>query len=618
MPEVRATFLRMFAVAVTALGCGDDGDGRIDAAVPDGSARDAGAVPDGAGDVDGSVVVPAGDRVALFGPEPSFYEQWSSNDEGAPVRRFHLGSWRTGFSWPLPLAGDFDGDGIDTVAFYDVRAGQVHLLDETTGEERVIDLGGVTRLPLCGDWDGDGDDTLGLYDPATGSAELREDPSTPGRTVAGPPAQYPLAADLDGDGIDELAFYDGATFVALEPVPVSATIGPADAFPFAGDFDGDGRDGVGLFDVAAETFHLWNVIEERPADMIVRAPTANWVRWPLAGRWPASPPRPASTGFAWDAVAPASVGIDASGLAAAESALDAMPSSRSFLVMKRGALAHEAYFHGNGPEIAHNIKSVSKSVLGTVLAMTVANGTVPDEPIATLLPAVSGDGDPRRAAIGLDHLLTMTTGLSWNEDRIDLWFETDDWVRAAWAAPMVSDPGTAFLYSTGNTHIASAIITWSASRPTDEVARELLLEPLGIVAERWDRDPQGIPVGGAEVTMRPRDLARFGQLFLEDGRPSGTPIVNAALIEGLRTEAVPASWIDGDLRYALWWWVRTFGSTDAYFAWGYGGQFVFVFPTLEAVVVITSRSDVDGATAGEVAYGIFEVITTHVVPALGG
>jgi len=603
VPNVSIALTVSSILLALALGCGADDDTSV---------TDSGGVD--VSDADATTPPALGERLGLFGFAPSFYELLLSNRDDAATDAFHFGAYRTGFTWPVPIAGDFDGDGFSSVGFFDPRARQFHLHDEVTDEERVIELGDVSGVPVVGDWDGDGDDELGVYDPVTGAAELEGDGGT--RVVPGPPGLFALGADLDGDGVDTLLYYGASSFTVREPTEQTVALGPTNGYPFAGDFDGDGVDSVGVFDLSDDTFHLFDAFDNAAAEEVVRVAAANWTRAPIVGRWRATAPRTPDVGYPFDSVDPASVAIGASGLAATASALEAMPNLRSFLVLKAGGLVHEAYFHGNRGSIAHNIKSVSKSLLAAVLLTKMEDGTIPDSPLVALLPSELDDADPRRRAIELDHLMTMTSGLDWREDLILDWAATDDWVATAFSAAMPADPGTAFNYSTANTHIASAIVTQAAGMGTDLVARDALLGPLGIVAERWDRDPSGTPVGGAEVTMRPRDMARFGQLFLEDGRPDGTPIISAAIVDTVRTEWVPAAQIDGDLRYGAWWWLRAFGPADAYFAWGYGGQFIFVFPTLDAVVVVTSRSDVDGATSTAVSYAIFSALTDHLVPAL--
>jgi CubicO group peptidase (beta-lactamase class C family) len=178
---------------------------------------------------------------------------------------------------------------------------------------------------------------------------------------------------------------------------------------------------------------------------------------------------------------------------------------------------------------------------------------------------------------------------------------------------MVSDPGTSMEYSTGTSHILSAILTKATKRTTHQFANEVLGKTLGLTFARWPRDPQGIYFGGNEMLMTPRQMVALGELYLHRGRVGNRQVVPAHWVD---TSCVPRTrsvW-DPTREYGYGWWIQEFDGHRACFAWGYGGQYIFVFRDLDLVVAVTS------STAAEERRGyrrqIFDVLETHVLPAV--
>lgn len=168
------------------------------------------------------------------------------------------------------------------------------------------------------------------------------------------------------------------------------------------------------------------------------------------------------------------------------------------------------------------------------------------------------------------------------------------------------------IYSTGSTHLLSAIITRSTGMDTHRFAMQNLAGPLGVALRRWQRDPQGIFFGGNEMYLTPRDMLKIGTLYLNHGAMNGKQIV-------------PRAWVDSSLaprtispfngnRYGYGWWTRTAHGLDIHYAWGYGGQFIFLVPGLKLVVVATSDADSprDGGHTGE----IHRLLEEEIIPAV--
>jgi len=308
---------------------------------------------------------------------------------------------------------------------------------------------------------------------------------------------------------------------------------------------------------------------------------------------------------------PATVAIDSAQLARAFAHAATLPEIRSLLVARDGRLVGERYFHGAGPDTRFNVKSASKSILSALVGIAARDGYLRlDQPALDFFPEyAAGEVDPRKRAITIRHLVSMTAGLeSTSFGRYGSWVNSPDWVRYVWQRPVVAQPGSRLDYSTGSTHLLSAILTRATGMSTLEYLDRALLRPLGIQRPRWARDPQGVYFGGNDMYLTARDLLRFGELYLDGGRHGGEQVVPGEWVRdswrpGLRSR------ISGH-RYGYGWWVDEFDGRTVNFAWGYGGQYVFIVPSQRLVVVMTHTQK---GEQKESAYRLFE---SYVLPAV--
>ena len=250
-------------------------------------------------------------------------------------------------------------------------------------------------------------------------------------------------------------------------------------------------------------------------------------------------------------------------------------------------------FHGVSPQAATNVKSASKTLIAAVVGAAIERGVVRDvdERVVEALP----DAAPPTAGAGLEritigHLLSMQAGLERTSgEYYGAWVASDNWVKTALARPMEGEPGGRMRYSTGNSHLLSAIL----QRRTGDAIYALAnrwLGPAGVEVTDWMTDPQGIAFGGNQVAMRPAALLALGELYRHDGV--------AADGERLLPEGwVAESWqIRGRSRwtndgYGYGWFIRDFAGYRGYYGWGYGGQMLYVIPDLAMTVVMTSDTD---------------------------
>lgn len=292
-----------------------------------------------------------------------------------------------------------------------------------------------------------------------------------------------------------------------------------------------------------------------------------------------------SLALAWVA-APEQVTLDAVGRAAAD-----VPRLHSLLVHHRGTLVLERYLNGRRATQHANVKSVSKSVISALVGIAIEQQHIPSvrEPIARYFPELRTAANASKRTITIEDLLSMRSGLESTSGRnYGAWVTSKNWVRFALSRRLETPPGTEMEYSTGNTHLLSAILTKATKRSTWQFAQEVLAKPLGFTLARWPQDPQGIYFGGNEMLFTPRQLVRFGELYLHRGRDGDRQLISSRWVDD---SFVPRGRSDfNDQMYGYGWWMREFVGEQAYFAWGFGGQYVFVIPRLQLVVVTTSST----------------------------
>ena len=298
----------------------------------------------------------------------------------------------------------------------------------------------------------------------------------------------------------------------------------------------------------------------------------------------------------------------------------ALPRLRSLLVHWRGSLSREQYFRGATRAQTANIKSASKSVISTLVGIAIARGQIRSvhQTIGELLPEATRGLDARKRAITVEDLLTMRTGLETTSfDNYGDWVTSRNWVRDALRRPVVADRGAngPMIYSTGSTHLLSAILTRVTGSSTHRYAERVLARPLGISLRAWTRDPQGIYFGGNEMRMTPREMVAFGVMHLDGGQaPNGTQVVPKVWLDSAWVRRTRSGWSDQEYGYG--WWIRRAGAHDVYFAWGYGGQFIFVVPTLDLVVVATSDASPTTRERGHLE-SIHYILDSAIIPAVG-
>ena len=317
----------------------------------------------------------------------------------------------------------------------------------------------------------------------------------------------------------------------------------------------------------------------------------------------------------WRTAAPEAVGMRSETLSAVAGWLDSLAGSNlhGIAVARNGCMIFQHYRSGpdeswrgalgtvvHGPEVKHDIRSVTKVVIGLLVGDAVARGLIPDleMPLFDLLPEVADLRSPGKDRIRLRHLLTMSAGLDWDENvaltdpgngERRLW-QSEDRVRTALEPSLLWEPGSVWAYSGGCTELLAAVLRQVSGKPLDAYARDALFEPLGITDVEWARHADGSPSASGGLRLRAPDLAKIGQLLIDGGSWNGAPLLPATWIAQSLTPQIGMD--DRLFFYGFHWWLGRSLVNGREIPWaagiGLGGQRLFVVPALSLVAVITA------------------------------
>lgn len=289
---------------------------------------------------------------------------------------------------------------------------------------------------------------------------------------------------------------------------------------------------------------------------------------------------------------------------------------RSLIIIQHGQVLLEKYFNGATPNTAVNIKSAAKSVLSALVGIAIDKGQIKniDEEIFTSIGEYfPSESIPFKQKITILHLLTMTSGLkSASRTSYTDWHNSSNWIKKALSMEMISEPGKKYVYSTSDAHLLSATLSKILKMDLFEFAKTRLFKPAEMEVQKWEKDPQGFYFGGNDIYMRPRDLAKFGLLYLNKGKRGKRQIIPKKWIdESTSNHVVPDLWSPFPIRgYGYLWWLLKVADYNAIAAWGHGGQYLLIFPEIDAVIVIAS--DAEARYSKQYYHSLAKLVTKYI------
>ncbi len=321
----------------------------------------------------------------------------------------------------------------------------------------------------------------------------------------------------------------------------------------------------------------------------------------------------------WQTISPEEVQVNSTYLTQFWNYADQyLTSLNSLIIIKSGYLIFEKYYRGWDSTQAHELYSTTKSVTSALVGIAVDQGLFSvDDYVVDFFPEYSFDNlDSRKQNMTVEHLLNMRSGLDWDEWSYDYFnvnnhynqmLNSIDWVKNVLNRPMANDPGSTFEYCGGASHLLQAIITKSTNISSLEFANQFLFEPLGIDPGPWLSSPNNVVCGAHGLDLTPRDMAKFGYLFMHNGTWDGKEIISKDWV--VNSTRIKPSYIytssGNPIRYGYQWWVQD--STFDYYMFytsGLYGQRIHCFPELDLIFVTTS----------EVSYDWNSLIESFIIP----
>jgi CubicO group peptidase (beta-lactamase class C family) len=309
------------------------------------------------------------------------------------------------------------------------------------------------------------------------------------------------------------------------------------------------------------------------------------------------------------------------------------------LIAKDGKLVFEEYFSGEDLDITHRElplvsktfdrntlhyqASVTKSVTSALFGMAIDKDLINsvDDPLFSYLPECADLKSAEKDKITLAHTLAMASGIPWDESsypysdsRNDMMamMNSNDPIRFILSKNLVASPGTRFIYNSGTTNVLGDIVRRKSGLLLTEFARQHLFNPLGISDYSWMRFPRvnTLTFASGGLYLRPRDMAKFGLLYLQKGLWGGNQIISEEWVDESTRKHIA---IDSYWDYGYQWWLRTYHASSrdykSFAARGWGGQYIFVFPSLEMVVVFTGGNY-------STPEPVDEILTRFILPAV--
>jgi CubicO group peptidase (beta-lactamase class C family) len=275
----------------------------------------------------------------------------------------------------------------------------------------------------------------------------------------------------------------------------------------------------------------------------------------------------------------------------------------SVLIAKEGKLIYENYFSSHNQNISHDQRSASKSISSAMIGIAIDHNILPDvnQSIYNYIPEqYQYTKDDTKSKISIAHLLTMSSGIDaidFGIDRKSIASEgnyqpTQNWLKTVLEAPMIYQPGSVSNYGSANPYLLGVIVSNTITEPLELFIDQKLFEPLGISNYIIQNDEKGTPYFGGGMYLTPRDMLKFGQLYLNKGTWNGNRVISEKWVEESFKKHHTLTNTNDKNEYGYLWWHKTYSAKGKKIksieARGAGGQYIFVIPELDLVAVITS------------------------------
>jgi len=346
---------------------------------------------------------------------------------------------------------------------------------------------------------------------------------------------------------------------------------------------------------------------------------------------PAPPPSysytysmPVDAGDGWAVSDAGSEGIDATSLEAMmKFAHDSGQADylRNILVIRNNRLVFEEYFQTIDRNTLSHLQSATKSMVSAIFGIAVEKGAVNsvDDSLFDYFTEYQHLNSPEKAAVTVEHVLSMTPGFDWNEITVTVTAPENDniaahrsnnYIEYLLQKDIVTTPGTAWNYNSGCPMLLAGIVFNQTGTHIDEYAALYLFEPMGIQTERWEYQSDGLPLATGGLWMRARDSAKFGQLFVDGGSWNGQQLIPESWVTASWTGYSPQ---DPGEEYGYMWWGRESGGFQYWFAHGYGGQIIMAIPVEEVVIVINADYSSDANVTAQRTANIWNLLRQYLL-----
>lgn len=316
--------------------------------------------------------------------------------------------------------------------------------------------------------------------------------------------------------------------------------------------------------------------------------------------------------------------VDYAKLDAAFNSAAQITNLRSLTVSVGGKIIKTGYFGGGGAENVHDVRSVTKSVTALLIGIAIDKGYISstDARLGSYIDTALYNITPAKAEITIKDLLTMSSGLEWEElvsvNGYNNWISAPNQIQYVLDKPLVNTPGQVFAYNSGALHLLSYILTKATGKTTLQFATENLFIPLGIGTRGWLKDRQGYYNGAAGLSITPLDMIKIGNLILNRGVYNGNRLVSAEYMNQMLTAQIAtnnAQPFTSGYGYGLW--LGSNGGSAYTLANGYGGQFIVVVPAKQLVITATNQwSGISATEANNQWYQTLNLILTVILDAI--